>query len=395
VTRDTIIVTDGEQRSALAAVRSLGRAGYRCVVTSATGHSLAGASRFAARDASVPDALSEPAAFAASLTALVTRERARAVFPMTDAAILALAPVRGALGDCVLPVPPLDQFRALSDKEHLLRIAGSTGIHVPAQVSLIDARAASSLDAGALSYPVVIKPARSVGEAGGVRRKLGVEYAADANALRASIAGLPAAAYPVLLQQRIVGPGIGIFLLVWNGDVIAEFAHRRITEKPPSGGVSVYRESIPMDAALLAQSRVLLQHFSWSGVAMIEYKRDDATGRAYLMEINGRFWGSLQLAIDAGVDFPALLAGVALGKPVVPVREYRAGVRSRWWWGHVDHLIARMKSHDEWPPGTAGAARVAADAVGGVLRSGDREEIFRWSDPRPFIRESINWVLRR
>ena len=44
-----------------------------------------------------------------------------------------------------------------------------------------------------------------------------------------------------------------------------------------------------------------------TGVAMVEYRYDPASRRYVFMEINGRFWGSLQLAIDAGVDFPALL----------------------------------------------------------------------------------------
>ena len=70
----------------------------------------------------------------------------------------------------------------------------------------------------------------------------------------------------------------------------------------------MYRESIALDPELLARSRALLDRFEWNGVAMIEYKIDEATGTPYLMEINGRFWGSLQLAVDAGVDFPALLA---------------------------------------------------------------------------------------
>ena len=41
---------------------------------------------------------------------------------------------------------------------------------------------------------------------------------------------------------------------------------------------------------------------------MVEFKLDARDGVAKLMEINGRFWGSLQLAVDAGVDFPAILS---------------------------------------------------------------------------------------
>ena len=82
----------------------------------------------------------------------------------------------------------------------------------------------------------------------------------------------------------------------------AVFAHRRLREKPPSGGVSVYRESVAPDPSLVARAAALLAGLGWRGVAMVEMKTDARTGTPYLMEVNGRFWGSLQLAVDAGVD---------------------------------------------------------------------------------------------
>jgi predicted ATP-grasp superfamily ATP-dependent carboligase len=157
--------------------------------------------------------------------------------------------------------------------------------------------------------------------------------------------------------------------------------------------VSVYRESIAPDADLLDRSRALLDRFAWTGVAMVEYKRDVARRRDYLMEINGRFWGSLQLAIDAGVDFPRLLVEAALGAAPGPVPAYRVGVRSRWWWGQVDHLIALIRR-----PQARRAAPLygaLAQMLGGPFRAGDREEVLRWGDPRPFVRETMLWIRGR
>jgi predicted ATP-grasp superfamily ATP-dependent carboligase len=251
------------------------------------------------------------------------------------------------------------------------------------------------LDLSALSYPLVLKPARSVNERGGVRSKFSVTYASDASELRRRIRALPPAAFPLLLQQRVVGPGIGVFLLLWDGKVKAQFAHQRLTEKPPSGGVSVYRESVPIDEGLRDLSRELLDRFGWRGVAMVEYKRDSVTGRPYLMEVNGRFWGSLQLAIDSGVDFPRILAACARGEQNGEVWSYRVGVRSRWWWGQVDHLVVRAKravTSDPLPPGTRSAGRAVGDLLLGPFRSSDYEEILRWTDPGPFWNETLRWI---
>jgi predicted ATP-grasp superfamily ATP-dependent carboligase len=201
----------------------------------------------------------------------------------------------------------------------------------------------------------------------------------------------------LLLQQRIVGPGVGIFLLRWGGEPVATFAHRRIREKPPSGGVSVYRESIAADPKLVASSLALLSRFAWEGVAMVEYKLDAATGVPYLMEINGRFWGSLQLAVDAGVNFPGLLVSLALGEHPTPVTAYHVGVRSRWWLGDLDQLLARLRHSTRelaLPPGSPGRARALTDFLT-LWRPGDRNEIFRWSDPMPAVRETVEWMQGR
>ena len=130
---------------------------------------------------------------------------------------------------------------------------------------------------------------------------------------------------------------------------------------------------------------------------MVEYKIDAATGAPYLMEINGRLWGSLQLAIDAGVDFPSLLVASAMGTPPEPVRSYHVGTRSRWWWGEVDHVIARLRDPADvpgLPSGFAGRMRALADFVVATASRG-REEIFRVDDPRPFLRETADWLRGR
>lgn len=397
MTRRTVIVTDGEQRAALAVVRSLGAAGYRCIVTSSSRPSIAGGSRFVERTVAVPDALGRPTEFADAIAALAARERVDLVLPITEQALLAILPIRARLSPAVVPFPDLAVFNALTDKERLLAEASKLGIAIPAQEIIRDVEAIASMDFSKLHYPLVVKPARSVGERGGVRATFSVSYASNASDLERNVRALPDAAFPLLLQQRVVGPGIGIFLLLWDGKLKAQFAHQRLSEKPPSGGISVYRESVSMDEALRDRSVSLLDRFGWHGVAMVEYKRDSATGQMYLMEVNGRFWGSLQLAIDSGVDFPRILVGCAVGEESPPISSYRVGVRSRWWWGQIDHLAGRLRrsASDPLPPGTRSTGRACSDLLLGPFRRADYEEILRWSDPRPFWNETIRWIGRR
>jgi predicted ATP-grasp superfamily ATP-dependent carboligase len=386
-----VVVLDGGERAALAVVRSLGRAGYPVHVGAASVRSLAGGSRFSRSETRIPDPLHGGAQFVAAVAGLVAGTRATVLLPVTEASALRVLEQRDRFGTTVIPLPGLATFRRICDKVEVLRAAEAIGISAPTRRTVSDPKElAEVLDR--VRFPVVLKPARSINDNGETAKRSTVTYALTPSELNDAVGGLGPESFPLMLQERIEGPGIGIFLLRWGGKTRAAFAHRRLREKPPSGGVSVYRESIPLPADLLQQSERLLAGFDWEGVAMVEYKVDQHSGRPFLMEINGRFWGSLQLAIDAGVDFPRLLLACALGECEPEACQYRAGVRSRWWWGEVDHLLIRLRRPARGlalPP----SAPSRLGALGAFLtwRPGDRNEILRLSDPRPFLRETVEW----
>lgn len=392
VPRASVLVTDGEERAALAAVRSLGRTGYRVYTCAGRSRSLAAASRFCHGAATVPSPLVDPVGYRDAVTALLERWHIDVLLPVSEQALRTLLPVRLQERGVRVPFPSDEAFARVSDKGELLRSCSRFDLAAPDQHVLPTPAQLHDVEAR-LTFPVVVKPTRSVvlGPTGSI--KTGVTYASDASELRRRLAAWPDAVYPVLLQQRIVGPGSGVFLLVWDGQLVASFAHRRLREKPPAGGVSVYSESTPADPVLVERGLRLLRDVGWQGVAMLEFKTDRSTGQPYLMEINGRLWGSLQLAVDAGVDFPALLVGCALGdKPLSS--GYRVGLRNRWWWGDVDHLLARLRrSGDELglPPGAPSRGQVLRDFLR-LWRPGDRNEILRVTDPMPFVRETIDWL---
>ena len=150
------------------------------------------------------------------------------------------------------------------------------------------------------------------------------------------------------------------------------------------------RESIALDPTLKARCDALLDRLHWTGIAMVECKRDFESGDWRVIEINGRFWGSLQLAIDAGVDFPAIVADAVAGVPQTVPQLWRPGVRSRWEWGDVDHLLLRMirsRARLKLSPQAPGRLRVLADFL--THRFGrDHLEVFRFGDPAPFLVES-------
>jgi predicted ATP-grasp superfamily ATP-dependent carboligase len=149
--------------------------------------------------------------------------------------------------------------------------------------------------------------------------------------------------HPFMIQEFIPGHGAGLFCLFQHGKPVVFFAHKRLREKPPQGGVSVLSESVAPEPNLQASAERLLTGAEWHGVAMVEF-RVGANGTAYLMEVNTRFWGSLQLAIDAGVNFPALLASNELDLGLTASSNYVVGQRLRWLLGDLDSLYIYLKS---------------------------------------------------
>ena len=141
-------------------------------------------------------------------------------------------------------------------------------------------------------------------------------------------------------------------------------------------------ESVALDPPLLDHAERILEALKWHGVAMVEFRRDARDGVSKLLEINGRFWGSLQLAIDSGVDFPYLLYRLAVDGDIDPVFTYRVGVRLRWWLGDLDWLLIRLRER--------GSLAQRLHALQQFLRPAGRAtraEMLRNDDPAPAIRE--------
>ena len=306
-----VVVTDGNNRAALAVTRSLGRLGHQVIVGERRAPALAQTSRFCAGRFVYPDPVSQPDAFAERVLAAVTEHQAGALIPMADVTTFSVLRRRAEFERlCRLPLAPTETIARAADKADIMATAAGLGVPVPQTVRVDAPGPAPALG---FPYPVVVKPHRSRVLTPQGWKSTSVSYAADPDALTRELGRRPAHEFPLLIQERIVGPGVGVFACYDRGRAVALFSHRRLRERPPWGGVSVLSESAPLDPVASAHATTLLDAIGWHGVAMVEFKRDSRDDTPRLMEINGRFWGSLQLAIDAGVDFPALLMTLVEG----------------------------------------------------------------------------------
>jgi predicted ATP-grasp superfamily ATP-dependent carboligase len=96
------------------------------------------------------------------------------------------------------------------------------------------------------------------------------------------------------------------------------------------------------DPQLLELGTRLLDTLGWHGVAMVEFKQDAANGTYYLMEVNPKFWGSLDLALAAGADFPGDLIAIGAGQELPFAPAPRSSLRFCWpLSGDLRHLAER------------------------------------------------------
>ncbi|HWN82075.1 MAG TPA: ATP-grasp domain-containing protein, partial [Candidatus Udaeobacter sp.] len=326
----------------------------------------------------------------AALLDLARTEPGAVWIPVTDATLALVDAVRSQLTGIELPIPESSALESSWDKGRLIDIARGAGFQVPRTWTPADAQAVARL-APELAYPVVLKPRRSRLKVAGRIESGTVRYVHSPAELVQAWSAAHARIPMPLVQERITGFGMGLFLLAAEGRILAAFAHRRRREKPPAGGVSVLSESIAVPADLIDPATRLLAALAWTGVCMLEFKVGDGDGTPRLMELNPRFWGSLALPLYAGVDFPWLLYQLASGRPPAPPAPYRVGVRSRWELGDLDHLLIRLAGRTERDLGPTAPTR-----LGALLRFlnplAGRPEVLWLSDPAPFAHELRSYL---
>lgn len=384
-----VLVLDANQRSALAVTRSLGRTGMATIITAdETAEALAGCSRHATFYQRHPSPGHEPTRFLEWLAGFIKTQDIDWVFPTTEITSQLILAEPTALAGARMPFAPLPTVMSLADKWELVQLARRIGVPHPSSIYYANGAELLKQPTSLLTFPLVLKPCQSRRWLGDRWLNTSVHVANDMTQLRQLLADrIYLRDYPFMAQQFIDGHGAGVFALYDHGKPITFFAHERLREKPPRGGVSVLSRSVPVDPIALRHTRALLDAVDWHGVAMVEY-RVGTDGTPYLMEVNTRFWGSLQLAIDAGVDFPTLLFRVSNGEQVAPVTDYQVGQRLRWLLGDFDSLYLALR--DPALTTKDKLKRLASFLTPHPLTT--RHEVNRWNDLGPAWCELKAWL---
>jgi protein-tyrosine-phosphatase/predicted ATP-grasp superfamily ATP-dependent carboligase len=377
-----VLIFNSIESITVAVSRSLHRRGIPATFADIGGSPFPGGRAFR-QYVRLPNFRFEPDAFIDRLTSLIQQGKYDALFPCSDAAMVAISPHYNRLRSLLYvgcPEPAI--VNRVLDKQQTVEAARSCGLRVPITYHAPNITALDNLR-NQLCFPLIAKPRSKMDERS---HEFKSRYFATFNNLRDAFLVNPRFGAENLLQEYCGGEGVGIEVLFERGEALAVFQHRRLKELPVSGGGSVLSVSEALDPMLVDSAVRLLRRIEWQGVAMVEFRYDRTAGSATLMEVNGRYWGSLPLAIASGVDFPFFEWQLAHGqRPSVPTR-YRTGLRLHWVSGdlrRVSSLFTEAQT-DEFPRPSkwAESGRFLKDCL-----IPSHHPLWHWRDPRPAIRE--------
>ncbi|HWT00691.1 MAG TPA: ATP-grasp domain-containing protein [Pyrinomonadaceae bacterium] len=383
--RERILILDGHTNQALACVRSLGVAGYGVLVASHRASPLAKWSRHCRAHFRLEGQSTE--AFAA-MREWAKKQGVRLVLPVTERSCVLLNAERAAweAEGVIVGCAQDEVLTPAFDKAQTMARAEKCGVRIPrshAPRSLAEALEAAE----AIGLPCVVKPRWSNAWDGrDFSQTLSPAYVGRREDLAREIEARRQHADWPLVQEYVAGQGKGVFALCEHGRAVAWFAHERLRDTRPSGSGSSLRRSVRLEPRLREPAERLLSELKWHGPAMVEF-RDDGAGAPCLMEVNGRFWGSLQLGIDAGVNFPLLWVAILKGERVEPALEYAEGVTLRWLWGDIKRFMRILRGAPPGYPGKYPTVMQGVKELFGPQPAGTRLEVWRAGDLWPGLGE--------
>lgn len=319
-----VLITDAQFRASLAIIRSLGRKTLTVTAGSEIQSAMGLYSKYCSKKLIYPNPRTHPDLFLRYMVDLVKKNDYDCIIPSHTYTMFLLCKYRDLFADYVkLPPPDFDVFYNAYDKKELLKIALQNGIVCPTTYF------SDSLDEIVSSverYPVVVKSSR--------RHGVGIAICDTEFDLKEKYVKMMNKYGPCIVQEYIPNGGeFGVYTLFdYNVEPILLTVQKRIGTRYHYGGISTLRETVQNDVLVKIAFR-LLKRIRWSGVAMVEFRIDERDRIPKLMEINPRFWGSLQLSLLAGADFPFLLYQLMMNENPPSMLNFKCGVQCRWLMG--------------------------------------------------------------
>jgi predicted ATP-grasp superfamily ATP-dependent carboligase len=323
-----VLITDAENKHSLGAIRSLGKKGIEVVAASNFDKSVSFYSKYCKKHYLYSNQKNE-IEFISDIIRIIKKENCDVLLPIGYNSCKVVSKYKQMLTQYVkVPISDYESMQIASDKNETVKFAINCGVSTPKTV-FPKSLSESEIDeiSKSLKYPVVLKAPEETGSVkyANNEQELQVMYREVCTRFQDQIK----AGKTLQIQEYVPGEIYGFFALFNNGKIRAIFAHKRLHQYPSTGGPSTMAQSF-YDPELNAIGLKLLTPLNWHGVAMVEFKKDTRDNKYKLIEINPKFWGSLDLAIASGVNFPYLACKMCIDGDIEPEFEYNKNLIFRW-----------------------------------------------------------------
>ena len=260
-----------------------------------------------------------------------------AVVPITDLSHVLLAKHKSALEatGTAIGTEDWETFTTANNKKQLavlLEDLSVPGPHTSAPDSLDDVAALRD----EFSYPVLIKPQyTTVSKANGTYTEARISdenYVDSPDCLASQYRSLVEKYHYLqpdlpIIQEMIPGTVTATCGLADSGEFVEYFQEERLRMYPVEGGSSSLRRGI-REPKMAENAEKIVRELDWTGPIYIEFIQSEA-GEFHVLEVNGRYWGSLGCAICGGVNIPLLHYQQLKDVQFTPSGTYKTGVKQR------------------------------------------------------------------
>jgi len=327
-----VLVTDASKRETLAIVRSLSKKGIAVTVGEDRKLCCSFFSKYIKNKIIYPNPAENPFSFIKSIYELVKRSKYDVIFPVDDQTTILFSKYKDKLSKYTkVPVADYETIMKGRDKAKTIKIAMGNGIPCPKTYFVDDIE---EIRKDEIEFPVVIKPRESSGARG-------IVYVNSLEELMREYKKVKKRYGTPLIQEYIPHNG-GHYsvcaLFNHDSEPRAIFVYKELRQYPITGGPATFSVSVEK-TDVLKYAIKLLKAMKWYGVAHLDFLIDSRDKKPKLLEVNPRFWSSLELAILSGVDFPYLLYKMALDGDVETVTKYETGIKLRFLVGDILWLL--------------------------------------------------------
>ncbi|EGG93144.1 ATP-grasp enzyme-like protein [gamma proteobacterium IMCC1989] len=333
-----VIITGIRYRLSLSVLTSIAKQKYGVVGMDSIDYPIGRFSKYCQAYEKYTNPDESPQIFLADILATAKKFNAKFIIPtVTETQILAR--FHQELTDAGVHVLLVDENKMFNadNKAWVTHHAKKLGVRVPETWFPETINAVAEL-ADTIDYPVIIKALNGKGGEGQAIVKSKKSLVDSYKKILGTVS-LKDHERPII-QQFITGVPAGVACLFDNGKLVSHYCFKVLGTLDGVHSVDRISDNIP---SAIDASINLLSDMRWHGIAEVDFLYDEISGKSYLLEINPRFWGSVQSAIVSGIDFPAQYMNILSGKTDLNASHViqQQAMRSIWL---LPYIIACVKS---------------------------------------------------